>query len=224
MILNMVDKIEDIEALKQDVKPGESIESINVLFLDISSSCTGYAIANINFTTKNIRFTKTGAIWLNPDWSHQEKYNYMSHVISNYFWVAEAIDYIVVEQYSVNPNKMMGVNVVSEMQGAIKAAAWDNGVKVTSILPQTWRKHLEIKKDANKDYKEPTKNKVLEYAKIPDEVVSNITGQTRKTPSDLYDSIGVGMGWLIKVGFDKNKIKFDNMKVNDHIGHQLGRD
>lgn len=219
----MVDNIQDINSLKDDLgNKDKVIEAVNILFLDISSACTGYSIANVNFTTKDIKFVKAGAIWLNPDWSHQEKYHYMYHVISTYFWVAEAIDYIVVEQYSVNPKKAMGVNVVSEMQGSIKAAAWENGVKVTSILPQTWRKHLQIKKNSEGDYKEPTKQKVLTYVAVPEESISNITGQTRNTPSDLYDAVALALGWLIKLGFDQTKIKFDNMRFNDHIGHQIG--
>lgn len=220
----MVDQIQDIESLKKEVSKDQVIEAINVLFLDISSACTGYSIANVNFTSKQVKFTKAGAIWLDPDWSHQEKYNYMFHVVCNYFWVGEAIDYIVVEQYSVNPKKMMGINVVSEMQGSIKAAAWENGVKVSSILPQTWRKQLQIKKNAEGDYKEPTKNKVLSYVQVPVQSISNITNISRQTPSDLYDAVAIGMGWLIKLGYDDTKMKFDGIKFNDHINHQLGRD
>ncbi len=220
----MAEQIQDLESLKKDVGTDKVIEAINILFLDISSACNGYCIANVNFTSKKVQFIKAGAIWLNPDWSHQEKYNYMYHVVCNYFWVVEAIDYIVVEQYSVNPKKAMGVNVVSEMQGSIKAAAWENGVKVTSILPQTWRSQLKIKKNEDKDFKEPTKQYMLTRVTIPEESVSNITGQARKTPSDLYDAMGIAMGWLTKLGFDNTKIVFTDMKFNDHIGHQLGRD
>jgi hypothetical protein len=219
----MVDQIQDIEDLKKEVASDKVIEAINVLFLDISSACTGYSIASVNFTTKKIEFTKAGAIWLSPDWSHQEKYSYMYSVISNYFWVGEAIDYIVVEQYSVNPKKMSGVNVVSEMQGAIKAAAWENGVKVSSILPQTWRSKLQIKKNSEGDFKLPTKNKVLSYTQVPEESISNITRASRQTPSDLYDAIAIGIAWLIKLGFNDTQMKFSNIKFNDHIGHQLGR-
>ena len=221
----MVDNIQDIDSLKNEVgSKDQVITSINILFLDISSSCTGYCIANVDFTTKVVNFTKSGALWLDPNWSHQEKYHYMFHVISTYFWVAESIDYIVVEQYTVNLKKAMGVNVVSEMQGSIKAAAWDNGVKVTSILPQTWRKHLGIKKNSLGDFKEPTKQKVLTYANVPEESISNISKQSRKTPSDVYDALAIGMGWLIKIGFTEDKFKFNTMKFNDHNGHNLARD
>lgn len=206
----------DLVSIKQEIQGKEDIriESVNILFLDISSTCTGYAIMNVNFETKRANLVKAGAVWLNPDWSHQEKYHYMYHAISSYFWVVEKIDHIVVEQYSVNPMKMMGVNVVSEMQGSIKAAAWENGVKVNSILPQTWRSVLKIKK-IGKDFKGPTKTKVLEYVSVPEESVSNITKSTRKTPSDLYDAIAIGIAWLNKYGI--SNITFKNTEFNTHV-------
>lgn len=213
-----VNSISDLE--KELEKEGQVLDGVRVLFLDISSSCTGYAIAHLDFRSKSAHFQKAGAIWLDPDWSHQEKYSYMFNAISNYFWVAEAIDYIVVEQYSINPNRMMGVNVVPEMQGAIKTAAWENGVKVSSILPQTWRSQLGIKKNEEKDYKEPTKQKILQYCPVPIESTSNLTKKLRVTPTDLYDALGVGLGWCKKLGFDEAKWKFDNIKFNTHIGYE----
>ena len=218
----MVDQIDNIDSLKEDLEvKGQKVDKINILFLDISSACTGYSIASVDFTTKEVNFTYSGAIWLNPDWSHQEKYNYMFHAVSNYFWVVMGIDYIVVEQYSVNKKKMMGINVVSEMQGAIKAAAWENGVKVSSILPQTWRSRLGIKKNAQGDFKEPTKVKVRTYVQVPDNSTSNITGVERQTPNDLFDAIAIGLGWLVKIGFDDTKFKFDKMKFNPHVGYDI---
>lgn len=218
----MVD-LKDLEALKKDIKGEDDavrIDTVNILFLDISSSCTGYSIANVDFVTKKAKFKSAGCLWLDPDWCHQEKYSYMFNAILTYFWVVESIDYIVVEQYSVNPKKMMGINVVSEMQGAIKTAAWENGVKVASILPQSWRSLLGIKpiknKDGTKDYKTPTKDKVLEYTKVPDELISNITKNNRQTPSDVYDAIAIGLAWLKKFGL--TNIDCSSMKYNTHIG------
>lgn len=227
----MADNVETVEELKNQIsEDGQILKTINVLFLDISSTCTGYSLANINFGTKEVKWTRTGALWLDADWEHPHKYNFMFHVISNYFWVVEQVDYIVVEQYSFNTKKMMGVQVVPEMQGAIKCAAEENGVKISSILPQTWRKLLDIKPDITmngskkvRDYKEPTKNKVLTYVKLPDEIVSNITGKTRSTPTDLYDAMAIGIAWVKRLGFDDSKMDFKDIKVNNHIGHQLGR-
>lgn len=218
--------------MPEDVKTKEELEElmgkvaikeINVLFLDISSTCTGYAVAGVNFHNKKVTWKSAGALWLdNKDWSHQDKYLYMHEAIVNYFWIVGQVDFICVEQYSFNKNKMMGVQVVPEMQGAIKCAAAANGVKVASILPQSWRKELEIKAKVTKgsdgknkrDYKEPTKDKILEYVQVPDKSVSNITQKERKTPSDLYDALGVGLGWLKRLGFEKND--FSGIEFNPH--------
>lgn len=224
----MVDKVQDIDGLKKEVEQdGQILKTINVLFLDISSTCTGYCIANINFGTKEVKWTRAGALWLDPDWEHPTKYNFMFHVVSNYFWVVEQIDYMVVEQYSFNKNKMMGVQVVPEMQGAIKCAAEENGVKVSSILPQTWRKILGVKAvvgaDKKRDYKEPTKTIVDTYIKVPDESISNITGKARTTPYDVHDALAISIAWVKKLGFDDTKFDFKDIKFNSHIGHDLGR-
>jgi Holliday junction resolvasome RuvABC endonuclease subunit len=220
----MVDQVQDIDSLKKEVeKQGQVVEAVNILFLDISSSCIGYSIASVNFSTKQVLWKSAGAIWTDPDWSHQEKYSYAFHALSSYFWIVEAIDYVVVEQYSVNPKKMMGINVVSEMQGAIKAGAWENGVKVTSILPQTWRSILGIKKDKpNNDWKGPTKTYVNQKTQIPADITSNITGKLRQTPSDLYDALAIGMAWLVRLGFPDASQDFSKLKVCPHIGHNLG--
>lgn len=211
-------KNSDIQSIKEEIGGNKDVkvENVNILFLDISSTCTGYAIANVNFENGTAVITKSGCLWLDKDWTHQEKYLYMFEALQNYFWIVEGIDYIVVEQYTVNPSKMMGVNVVSEMQGAIKAGAWSNGVKVSSILPQTWRSALKIKKSQKGDFKEPTKDKVLELVSVPEEVISNITKKPRKTPYDVYDALAICWAWLVKFGFEK--VNGSTVDFNSHIG------
>lgn len=216
----------DLENLKKDIggeTPEFKVESVNVLFLDISSTCTGYTIANVDFEAKKAKFTKAGALWLNDHWDHQEKYLYIHEAIINYFWIVEQIDYIVVEQYSMNPKKRTGMSVSPEMHGVVKVAAAANGVKVASFTPQSWRSELGIKAEhftyngkKKKDYKRPTKKKVLEYVEVPEKSVSNITNNERNTPSDLYDSIALGMGWLKRFGI--TRWEFGTIEYNGHIG------
>lgn len=215
--------MESLDNLKEELEDlkGQKLTHVRVLFLDISSSCTGYAVASVDFNNKKANIDSTGAIWLNPNWSHQEKYSYMFQAMSTYFWIVQQVDYIVVEQYMLNAKKAMGTQVVPEMQGAIKAGAWENGVKVDSILPQSWRSTLGIKKDPETgSYKEPTKVAIEELVQLPEKVVSNITGKERQTPYDVYDALGVGLAWLERMNF--KKVTFSELKVNPHIGHQLG--
>jgi len=221
----MVDA-KDIEDIQKDIAGEEfqqKVTDVNILFLDVSSTCTGYCIANINFENKKANITKTGAIWLDNHWSHQQKYAYIYEAIVNYFWIIQQVDYIVVEAYALNPKKRTGCQVGPEMQGVIKCAAEQNGVKVSSFTPQSWRMELNIKpiitkgKAGNKkDYKTPTKNRILEYVKIPEESISNITNNTRKTPSDVYDSIGICLGWLKRFGI--TRWEFGNLSFNEHVG------
>lgn len=224
----MEDEIKDLEDLKKELPAQKVIEEINILFLDVSSTCVGYAINSINFSNKKAKLTKAGCLWFNPDWSHAEKYHYIFTAIVQYFWIVEAIDYIVVEQYSINPKKMVGINVIPEMMGSIKVAAQENGLKVSSILPQSWRSVLKIKPivtfDKNgkrkRDFKEPAKNYVNNLFQVPEQVVSNITHNKRQTPSDLFDAICIALAWTERLGFIK--IDTSSVVINGHIGTNLG--
>lgn len=210
-----VNSIEDLAAVVE-----EHTGDITVLFMDVSSTCIGYSIGKIDFLTKKATIIKAGALWLDQNWSHADKYSFIFHAILDYFWIIQKIDYIVVESYSINPNRMMGSLVVPEMMGAIKVAANEHGIKVDSITPQTWRKQLGIKRVKDvKDWKEPTKQKILELVNVPEEVISNITDNTRKTPSDLYDAIAVSLGWLKRLGL--TNIDTKNVEINPHIGYDF---
>lgn len=216
--------IKSVDDLKNEIKDGQHITSVNVLFLDVSSSCVGYSIFNLSFVGKKSILTKAGCLWLDTNWDHAEKYSYIFNALSNYFWTVEQIDYIVVEQYSINPKKMVGVAVVPEMMGVVKCAANENGVKVSSILPQSWRSILGIKADVTvnakgkkeRDFKDPAKRYVDALFTVPPQVVSNITKNQRQTPSDLYDAVCVGLAWTKKIGFATTDVS--NVKINDHIG------
>lgn len=215
---NAKDLIEQIKQKKlAEGIPEVLLKDCTFLFLDISSSCTGYAIAKVDFMTNNAQITKAGAIWLDPNWEHARKYDYMYNIVQTFFYIVESIDYMVVEQYSVNTKKLMGVSVVSEMQGAIKAAAYSNGLKVESILPQQWRSILKIKavsKDGKRDYKTPTKDKINSLVAVPEDITSNITKKKRQTPSDVYDAMAIGLAWLTKHNF---KVAVKNCDFNNYI-------
>jgi len=214
----------ELETFKRELNIEEQkVEEVNLLFLDVSSTCTGYAVASVDFSTKKVIWKAAGALWFDSNWSHQDKYVYISRAILEYFYIVQQVDYIVTEQYSINPKKMSGIHVVPEMQGAIKAAAGEQNILVSSILPQTWRSKLKIKKvklpNGKSDYKAPTKDKINEYVSVPAKSTSNITKNDRTTPSDLYDAIGVGLGWVIKIGLKPGD--FSKIEFNPHIGYDI---
>ena len=70
----MVDQIQDLNSL-QDIFE-QKVENITILFLDLSSNCTGYTVVELDFIKKSAKFKKSGAIWFNQDWKNQEKYAY----------------------------------------------------------------------------------------------------------------------------------------------------
>lgn len=193
----------------QDLIPEIKLGDCTFLFLDVSSSCTGFTTAKIDFINKKASLTKAGAIWFHDKWEHARKYDYIYGLIQDHFWVVEQADHIITEQYSVNTKKMSGVLVSPEMHGTIQAAAYSNGVAVTSMLPQTWRSILQIKPDLipvagkakpKRDYKTPTKKYVQSLATVPDMIKSNLTQKDKKTPSDVFDSMAIALAWLKKAG------------------------
>lgn len=216
------------EAKRSKGIPEVLLKTINVLFLDVSSTCTGYTIAEFDISDKKapVKITKSGVLWFNDEWDHPTKYAYIFNAILTYFEVVERIDLIIHEQYSVNKDAMNGVMVVPEMIGAIKVAAKENGVKIDSILPQTWRSQTGVKPIVTpnpktgknkRDYKTPCKDIMKDLFKnIPDTMVSNITNKNRATPSDLYDSMGVAIGWLKKNGY--TNLVYNKCEYNTHIG------
>lgn len=222
--------MEKLEVVKEQIEsarkehtsiPEVTVNTVNLLFLDVSSTCTGYFIVNLDISKvgSKVKAAKAGAFWFDNKWDHQDKYSYLFHAILTYFEVVENVDYIVHEAYSINKKKMQGALVTPEMIGALKVAAKENGVKVDSILPQTWRSQLGIKpiiSKGSRDYKTPTIEAVKKLVDIPDKTVSNITKKERATPNDLADAIGVGLGWLKKQGF--TNISFEECEFNTHLG------
>lgn len=223
--------MEDFEQFKQKITdkkvaegiPEVQIKNVNGLFLDASSSCTGYTIVNFDISARKAKasISKAGVLWFGSDWDHGDKYAYLYNAILNYFDIVEKVDLIVYEQYSINKDKMSGSLVLPEMIGCVKLAGKETGVQVDSILPQTWRSQTGIKpvKTAagKRDYKTPCIALMKSLIKnFPDECISNITKKSRATPNDLADSLGVAIGWLKKHGY--NNIDYSACEFNKHIG------
>jgi hypothetical protein len=178
----------------------------NILFLDISSSCTGYAIGNLDMGLKVGNILKAGVIWFDDKWTHGQKYNYLTSFIMNKCYVEDGIFDIVVESYMVNTRKMCGTLVIPEATGAIKSICYETNPPLgfEQIYPQTWRSVLKIKKNdkfaGSKGWKMPAKEWVDTTfpGKVPDKVISNITKKERPTPYDIYDVICIASAWLYK--------------------------
>lgn len=188
-----------------------------ILFLDISSSCTGWAVASQDVGKKEVTIHKAGVIWFNSSWDHGQRYHYLAQFIINIAYIQFQIDHVVAEGYMVNRKRIMGVLVIPEATGAVKASCKEVDPPLTfdNILPQTWRSALKIKKNSKyagkKAWKEPAKKFVNKQfpKKVPKKMVSNVTGKERATPHDLYDALCIAMGWFAKDPNNCTSFKLD---------------
>jgi Holliday junction resolvasome RuvABC endonuclease subunit len=202
----------------------ETKAKINILFLDLSSQCCGYAVVSADFESKNATFKSAGAFWLKDSWDTQEKYMYISSALQEYFNIIHKIDYCVCESYRINTKRLMGAQTSIELHGAVALSLAMIGVKYDKIEVSTWRKQLNIRpiitEDKNgkktRDYKTPTKDVVSKYLTLPDKIYSNSSGQMRDLPSDLTDAIAQGMGFLKTFNF--RHFDFSNTKIQEHKG------
>jgi len=221
----MENEVKDIEQLKQELeKTGHKVEDVNFLFLDLSSTCTGYSLVRVNFKHRSAEFLNSGVIWFDDSMTNQDKYHYIFNAVTNYFNIVGQIDFCVAEAYMINRNKMMGAQVGPELHGALQVSLAEIGVKYSTVLPQTWRSQLGIKPNVSinskgkkeRDFKTPTKAFVDSKAKnIPAQIKSNVTGNLRQTPSDLYDAVAISCGFLNKLGI--STWNFSKLKIQESI-------
>lgn len=201
------------------------------LFLDISGNCTGYCVAKIEkgssqkLSDATCEIVRAGALWFPKEMNTQQKAYYLYRIICDDFYVVSAITDIIYERYSFNSKQPTGSLVLPFLIGAVMVASQDVPslpMGVEEIPPQTWRSQCGIKYvtvDGKRDYKTPTiKYFKKQYgSKIPEKILSNVTGNERQIPNDLYDALGVCEGWHRKLGVTKFKLKNGafNSQLND---------
>jgi Holliday junction resolvasome RuvABC endonuclease subunit len=202
------------------------VDQTRILFLDPSSSCTGFAMVSVDYGRKTAEIVSAGPLWFGSDWKEGKKLRYIFSAIRNYFFILnQGVSEVVCEEYffPMGPHaKVQGSMIVPEMIGVITLAAADEEppLDFTKYSAQAWRKLLEIKPDTSpmldklgkpvltkrgvakkvKDFKTPVARLVKTYFTVPDEFESNITGNARQTPNDVTDVLGMVIGVLQKRG------------------------
>jgi len=196
------------------------------LFLDLSSTCTGYVIAKME--GRKCIISRLGVMWFGNNMENGEKYFTLQQAITCEFYVINAITDVIYESYHVNPSQVGNSLVVPEMIGAMKACLYDVSsmpLGVEDMSPTAWRgqiglqplktpkldsqgNQLRTKKGRpmfDRDYKTPIINYMdtMFDNQIPKTIKSNVTGNLRGTPSDLYDALGLCAGWHKKFGVDE---------------------
>lgn len=202
------------------------------LFLDLSSTCTGYVIARME--GRRCIIARAGVMWFPTDCPNGLKYHQMHQAVGE-FYTVNAVTDIIYESYHVNPAQVGNSLVVPEMIGAMKAAChdvWGMPIGYEDFSPTAWRGKIGIQpiktpkldKSGNQVYKKTKKGMqpvvdrdfktpVINYmdklfeGQIPKTLKSNVTGNLRATPNDLYDAFGVCVGWHKKFGCDEFILK-----------------
>ena len=165
-----------------------------ILFLDISSTCTGIVVAS---KEGKIVHHKIDAMWFEKDEIMDQKCRRIYRTVIN-IDADFKLEQVVFERYSANMNRRSGMLVCPMLQGAVLAAIGKLEIKYDEITPQTWRKNCGIKKgkgEGNNKWKIPTKEYFDKKMIIPEKIESNITGKLRQTPFDLYDALGICEGF-----------------------------
>lgn len=166
---------------------------MNRIFLDISSTCTGYCIHD------GEKHLERNVIWFPKDLDTAQKCHFLFHTV---FELCTKFDIqgIVFESYVFNTSRVSGSLVLPHLQGAIMVLSEELSTELDQITPQTWRKNCGIKpvKDAKgkRDYKTPTESYFRAKYELPEKIVSNVTGNERTVPSDYFDALGICEGWM----------------------------
>jgi Holliday junction resolvasome RuvABC endonuclease subunit len=219
----------DFEKQKRDPN-AIYIDQTRILFLDPSSSCTGFAMVAVNKVKREAEIVSAGALWFGSDWDAGKKLRYLFSAIRNYFFILnQGVSEVVCEEYffPMGPHaKVSGSMVVPEMIGVacLAAADEDPALDFTKISASSWRGLLGVKPDISehpteknkkglpkkvKDYKTPVARYVSSVLQIPAEFTSNITGKSRQTPNDVTDVLGMAIAVLKSRGYTTFKAQPD---------------
>lgn len=212
----------DFEKQKRDPN-ATYLDQTRILFIDPSSSCTGFAMVGINQVRKEAEIISAGPLWFGTDWDEGKKLRYLFGAIRNYFFILnQGVSEVVCEEYFFprmgKMAKVTGSTIVPEMIGVVclSAADEDPALDFTKVSAQAWRKLLDVKPDVTehptlkdgrgkakkiKDFKTPVARYVNEIIPVPKEFISNITGNARQTPDDVTDVLGMAIGVLKSRGF-----------------------
>jgi len=175
-----------------------------VLSVDPSASHLAFTISEID-PGNSLKIVEVGMIWADSKWELGQRLNYMYNCLE-YLITGFDIDSITTEAFFSNPKMKMGQNIIPTINHFMQVIIYKSGkvISYEEISPSAWRKVLGIKADIvgnKRDFKAPTKRIVqTKIGALPDEIISNITGNLRSLPTDVPDSIAMS----IYVGLEHN--------------------
>lgn len=170
------------------------------LFLDISSTCTGYVLAEESESIVTIK--DVGVIWFPKEFTTEDKCYAMYRFVVNKD-ADQRLNTVVFERYSFNMQNPNGSLVCPQLQGAVMAAASGLKVPTDEITPQTWRSQCGLKKPKGGDWKKIVEAHFRAIYDVPEKIESNVTGNLRTVPTDYFDVLGVCEGYYRKKNYRK---------------------
>jgi hypothetical protein len=195
-----------------------------ILFLDISSSSTGYALAELDLQTTIASIYEIGFIKLYEGAPAGYKYNIIRNLVLNDFYI-KGVDIIVAEEYFINMKNRCGCLVVPELHGALKSACFEVSPSISWQYSKVteWKKGLtgkaRIKGIKGKEEKKRIETKVRELYDLPEIVINPITHKENKVPDDIYDVLGILTHFYIQSGATKILLK-DAVPKGLYLGYE----
>jgi Holliday junction resolvasome RuvABC endonuclease subunit len=168
------------------------------MVVDPSGSHLAYTICEVDPITSKLVILDVGMIWTTDKWNLGQRFTYIFNCLE--LIVREAdVDHIFTEAYFSSPNFRSGTHIIPTINHIMQMIAYQSDKDITyeEISPTAWRKPLAIKadvKEGKKDFKGPTKKRVEEsLGRLPEEVISNITGNFRSLPTDIPDALAISL-------------------------------
>jgi len=198
-------------------------QNVPFLAIDPSSAHLAYALAEID--NKELYIHHAGMLWTKPNWSKGKKLIYMHYAFEYLInGIVPVPAQVFTEAYFMNPKLRMGVAVVPTINHLLEMrCTHPTLVPMQEVPPPSWRRVLGIKPsyaNGKRDYKQPTREAVEAYMKVPETILSNITGKARATPHDMTDALAIAIAVGEENGIDKvtsGNVCFKNIGLEEHL-------
>ncbi len=184
-------------------------ENKRLLVIDPSANHSGYCILNLNADKAFISYA--GMIWTKDSWSKGKRLQYTYNAFNELLKLN--INQVLTESFFVNPKQLSGSLVLPIINGFLHKLAEDYSITYIEVSPPSWRKVLNIKAiiddKGKRNWKIPTADLVSTYTKLPEEIISNVTGKPRAIPHDLTDVMAIAIAKAKELGYNTVEVNKD---------------
>lgn len=188
-----------------------------VVCIDPSGSHMAYSVCSLDFDSGIFTVNAAGMIWTKGSYDRPDRLQYMQGCLTRLIQYPPIYEYapnlVVTEAYFSNPKMLTGgTAIIPTINCFIEMLAKETNSYYQEIGASTWRSILNIKPDKTpsgvKDFKTPVKRFIQAYTNVPETIPSNIDLKLRKTPTDLYDVLGMSLA--VAKYYNMAKVDFAN--------------